>query len=279
MNDYIVGWVWIIGFLFVNVLFSIPVAYVANQKGRSAFGFFFLSFFLSFIVGILVVIALPAKEHRLATATENVAVGKDGVSVKCPYCAEWVKSEAKVCKHCGREIEKEVKKALTLEETLQSQNHALHEEKVRQLKEQSNQQRQDFLKSTRFKVLAGISVAVIAGLVTLGLVAVFTPKPSPWKEILADCGRTGNYSLNGDTLTLKPLFGNYGETTCILGAVSQEASDAYGRNKCNVTKTYTGTYKITKGVFAGKTLEAEWNPEATKNYCEDAAGWGKYTIK
>lgn len=23
---------------------------------------------------------------------------------KCPHCAEWVKPEAKVCKHCGRDI-------------------------------------------------------------------------------------------------------------------------------------------------------------------------------
>lgn len=24
---------------------------------------------------------------------------------KCPHCAEWIKAEAKVCKHCGRDAE------------------------------------------------------------------------------------------------------------------------------------------------------------------------------
>lgn len=23
---------------------------------------------------------------------------------KCPHCAEWIKGEAKVCKHCGRDV-------------------------------------------------------------------------------------------------------------------------------------------------------------------------------
>lgn len=28
-------------------------------------------------------------------------------AVKCPHCAEWVKAEARVCKHCGRDIGEE----------------------------------------------------------------------------------------------------------------------------------------------------------------------------
>jgi rRNA maturation endonuclease Nob1 len=27
--------------------------------------------------------------------------------VECPYCAEIIKSQAKVCKHCGKEIKTE----------------------------------------------------------------------------------------------------------------------------------------------------------------------------
>jgi hypothetical protein len=31
-------------------------------------------------------------------------VTRAGRNVKCPHCAEWVKPEAKVCKHCQRDI-------------------------------------------------------------------------------------------------------------------------------------------------------------------------------
>lgn len=31
-------------------------------------------------------------------------VTKDDRHVKCPHCAEFIKTEAKVCKHCGRDV-------------------------------------------------------------------------------------------------------------------------------------------------------------------------------
>lgn len=31
-------------------------------------------------------------------------VSKGGEQKKCPHCAEWIKPEAKVCKHCQREL-------------------------------------------------------------------------------------------------------------------------------------------------------------------------------
>jgi hypothetical protein len=30
--------------------------------------------------------------------------GRDSATRKCPWCAEWIKAEASVCKHCGREV-------------------------------------------------------------------------------------------------------------------------------------------------------------------------------
>jgi len=33
----------------------------------------------------------------------NATVGKPN-QVKCPFCTEWVKIEAKVCKHCHRDL-------------------------------------------------------------------------------------------------------------------------------------------------------------------------------
>ena len=59
--------VFVLAGLIANTIFSFIVGYVASQKGRSAFGLFFLSFFTSFLIGILVVIALP----RLAKPVLN----------------------------------------------------------------------------------------------------------------------------------------------------------------------------------------------------------------
>jgi hypothetical protein len=30
--------------------------------------------------------------------------GRDDANRKCPFCAEWIKAAAKVCKHCHREV-------------------------------------------------------------------------------------------------------------------------------------------------------------------------------
>ena len=35
--------------------------------------------------------------------------GRDSANRKCPFCAEWIKPEAKLCKHCGREVPPEVR--------------------------------------------------------------------------------------------------------------------------------------------------------------------------
>jgi hypothetical protein len=38
----------------------------------------------------------------LMFAVSGVSRGEK--SKKCPHCAEWIKDEAKVCKHCGRDV-------------------------------------------------------------------------------------------------------------------------------------------------------------------------------
>ena len=80
---------------------AIVVGMYASSKGRSGFGYFLLSCLLSPIIGFLfAAIASPNREKA-----EQYAL-RSGDLRKCPFCAELVKKEAIVCKHCGRDFEK-----------------------------------------------------------------------------------------------------------------------------------------------------------------------------
>lgn len=83
-------------FLIVILLGLIP-AFIASSKGRS--------FALWWIYGaLLFIIALP---HALLAKSQTAVVDsreKNSGNVKCPSCAEWIRPDAKVCKHCGRDV-------------------------------------------------------------------------------------------------------------------------------------------------------------------------------
>jgi hypothetical protein len=70
-------------------------ALIANQaalKGRSWESFFVLSIFFPFIMWI-VVSGMTTDQSQPISGTK-----------KCPKCAEYVKAEATLCKHCGSSI-------------------------------------------------------------------------------------------------------------------------------------------------------------------------------
>ena len=82
------------------IIFSCIAGAIARNKGNSFAGAFFVSILLSPLIGIL--IALVQKPNNAAIEKEQLG---SGTMKKCPYCAEIVKREATVCKHCGRSIE------------------------------------------------------------------------------------------------------------------------------------------------------------------------------
>lgn len=85
-------------FIFWLALSIIPPI-IAINKGRSGAGFFFLSILLSPIIGIIA--ALVAKPNQKQLEAEQIA---SGYQKKCPYCAELIKKEARICRHCAKEI-------------------------------------------------------------------------------------------------------------------------------------------------------------------------------
>ena len=68
----------------------------ADRIGRSGWGFFFISLILSPIIGFIIVAALGPDVVRM----EKRQVMNRERRV-CPRCAELVRTNAKICSHCG----------------------------------------------------------------------------------------------------------------------------------------------------------------------------------
>jgi hypothetical protein len=218
----------VFGVLVTNGLASLLVAYVAGQKGRSKVGFFWLAFFTSFLIGMLVVIAIPRLEEAQASQkrsyTGRVNYTASGLTVKCPLCAEWVSGEAKVCKHCGRDIADEVRGAIESERQAEDAEHRaavaelnkrragaerLEEEKTRrerELLEEKRRKRTELFASKRFRVRALVGSGVALAAITAGTVFGLTSTAErtarlenlPERYLLAvdDCASSAGVSEN-----------------------------------------------------------------------------------
>lgn len=89
------SWVYIVFMLaFFGLFWVLPaflVAKAAKNKQRSFVGFLIVSLIIGWIIPLLVVLVM--KQNPKSN------------SKQCPFCAELVHPEAKVCKHCNRELQ------------------------------------------------------------------------------------------------------------------------------------------------------------------------------
>jgi hypothetical protein len=90
----------ILVFLFIIwIVPSLIAGAIADSKGRSFASYFLVSFFFTPIIGIIAALLINPDPKHVANETLRTGEGK-----KCPYCAEIIKYEAKVCRYCGREL-------------------------------------------------------------------------------------------------------------------------------------------------------------------------------
>lgn len=79
---------------FIYLILCFFAGTIASRKGRSACGFFLLSLICTPVVGLIGACIARSREDKIAD--REYSTGKK----KCPACAEFVKKEAMVCKHC-----------------------------------------------------------------------------------------------------------------------------------------------------------------------------------
>ena len=77
------------GLVLCWIVLSIACGNYARNRGSSFLGFFILSVLISPLIIFIVAF---------------ISLGNSRIN-KCPDCAEFIKSEANVCKHCGKRFD------------------------------------------------------------------------------------------------------------------------------------------------------------------------------
>lgn len=77
---------------------AIVVAIIANSKGRLPGPWFLYGFFLLPIAFVHILVISP-------TEIAEMARQKRAGRRPCPFCAEMIRPEAKVCPHCQRDLQ------------------------------------------------------------------------------------------------------------------------------------------------------------------------------
>jgi hypothetical protein len=91
--------------IIVWIIFGIIASSVANGKGHSGIGFFFYGVFLGPIAVIHALLLQQNSKGGVGPIANHISVPFDTKTRRdCPFCAESIKIEAKVCRYCQRDV-------------------------------------------------------------------------------------------------------------------------------------------------------------------------------
>lgn len=97
------------GVIFFWVVCGFGTAAIAKSKGRDSMGWFWLGLLLG-PIGILIIGFMEKVQLDIAPRNEAInpinhpSSSGDSDRTKCPFCAELILKEAKICRFCGRDL-------------------------------------------------------------------------------------------------------------------------------------------------------------------------------
>lgn len=90
----------------VAIGLDVAVGKYAVSRGKPFKRYFWFAFFLSPLISFIILLAESSSKTRPEVTAESSDM------TKCPYCAEQIKLEAKICKHCGSDVANHIAKLL-----------------------------------------------------------------------------------------------------------------------------------------------------------------------
>jgi hypothetical protein len=240
--------------LIINGLFALIPANIAAKKGHSAGGYWALGFFLSFVLALVLALVIEDRKNPRYLTAREIHVVENGLSktLQCPACAEWIKAEAKICKHCREDVSDIFQRKLEHEHRLliSAQEEAEAREIQKQQKLDKEFQEAEIRAEARRQEIKGFFLsragkATIAGLIAISVVVVGLSMYSSWDRERVIAERKASYLKTGNDLMKKYADWSIALSSC---KVPKGSSISFTGSSLDFKVAYLDRYLDSAGV-------------------------------